>query len=683
MISVSRFCVGLLIGLCFPVLAAEPSFPPPPRLATTPAELAQNGKASDFTAIKAAALKTADGLLEKPITLPDGPGGWIFNYACPDDGTALQPLSLTEHKCPKCGKVYTDERFAEAYRCELHYGAERAALALGWAYAYSGDEKYVPEEKRILLKLAHDYPGYPQRHDRWRLVGPLAKLGGRRYVQSLDEGVGIISLAKGYDLTRNSKQWSAAEKTQVERDLFGLTAQTLLEANQDINNHQTWYNAGLMAIADVTADAALVDKVLTMKGGVYDQLDRSVTADGLWYEGTQAYHNYALSAMISIADTARRLGVPISDNRKFKSLFTGPLHATYPNGDFPVINDSDPINIHSMDTFFLWAWKTYQDPLFAQAYAEGKPGELEKLLGPDAKPATALSTQSENLSDAGLVVLRSGQGPNAVAVFMDYGPHGGGHGHYDKLNMMLFANGREWLLDPGRIGYSHKEYQTWAKETVAHNTVVLDGRSQQAATGQLTHMSPGLDNCEANAGEAYPDAKVDRFLRIAKNVLVDIVTVKAPPGTQVDLVAHAIVSTIRPVGDLGPGTPFVPGTANGYQHLINGLAWDVSDATTWEMVEDATKADGRKLRMWFANSKGEKIITATGIGYRADQPAPCIIRRRITQHGYEMFVTLYDISPQSDYIKSVRFEKNNFDLTTTIVINDQDRINPYWMQDPF
>ena len=63
-----------------------------------------------------------------------------------------------------------------------------------------------------------------------------------------------------------------------------------------------------------------------------------------------------------------------------------------------------------------------------------------------------------DLSDGGLVVLRQGIGAEAVAAFLDYGQHGGGHGHFDKMNFTLFAYGREWLLDPGRLTYIHKEY---------------------------------------------------------------------------------------------------------------------------------------------------------------------------------------------------------------------------------
>jgi len=136
---------------------AVPVFAAPPRLATTEAELARDKQSADFAGRRDAAVKAADALVQSPVALPDGYGSWIFYYACPDDGSRLKMNTLTDHECPKCKKHYRDERTVAAYRCEMHYALENAALALGWGHVYKGDEKYAREVKRILLKLADDY----------------------------------------------------------------------------------------------------------------------------------------------------------------------------------------------------------------------------------------------------------------------------------------------------------------------------------------------------------------------------------------------------------------------------------------------------------------------------------------------------------------------------------------------
>jgi len=761
-------------------VAAAPAivFPKPPRLATTEAELEADKKAPDFAERQAKAVKAADALVGLPIPMPDAYGSWIFYYACPDDGSPLDMITLTDHVCPKCKKHYHDARTVAAYRCVMHYALEHRALALGWAYAYTGDKKYIPEVKRILLKLADDYHSYPTRLDRWGhrsllialggarylrtahglfalLRGSLgddeggpkhesdepnylretaqslasvaneyylklpdwlygeaygwtfASLGGRRYVQSLDEAVGVIRLAKAYDLTRNSDEWSDDERRHVEQDFFRATADSLLLANQGINNHQTWYNAGLISIASVLGDAALVEKVLHMHGGYYYQLQHSLGDDGLWYEGSMAYQGYALQAMLEIVDACRRLGLPVHDHPRFKALLTSPLKMTYPDGTFACINDSDPGGFQIFKWSYEWAWKVYHDPVFAQAVAWGDDKKLAELLGPDAKPATPLETRSIDCPDGGVAILRAGQGDDSVCMFLHYGIHGGdagGHGHYDKLGITLYANKREWLVDIGRIGYTFKEYLSWAKRTVAHNTVTLGGVDQWANTGKLLWLtsSDKYSACAAQSTRSYRGATLRRYLLVTPKMVVDVFDVAAETPTQIDWLAHAIVPEIKPFPVVKPVMEPIPpsaakpaetkpveakpaepkpietkpaetkpadakpaetkppepteqpkvfrlGSDAGYQHLLEGHSWPVAGASCWDFMGD--KPESPWLRVWLAAAAGEEIYTATGIGHNVDEKAPCLLRRR---HGQQTrFVTVYDLSGKGDYVTKV------------------------------
>ena len=636
-----------------PAAALTPVFPPSPRLAISAAELAELRAAPDFAQTRAAALKHADALLAKPSELPAGYGGWIFYYACPADGATLRANSAKEHQCPNCKKLFTDERVVTAYRGQLHHACERAAESLGWAYLHSGDDRYAAEVRRILVHLAKEYPSYPTRLDRWGMRGFLARWGGRRYVQSLDEAVGIIRFAKAYDLTRDARAWSAADRDLVERNLFGLTAETLLAFNQDTINHQTWYNAGLLAIASVRADAALVQKVLTMRGGYYDQLQRSLGDDGLWLEGTMAYHNYALQALLELVEAGRRLGLPLHEAPRLRAMLRAPLSAAYPNGVFPAINDSDPGDVRQFIPAWEWAWKTYRDPVFAQAAAWKNPAKLAALLGPGAREISPLPTHSENLPDTGLAILRAGTGTNASAVFLDHGPHGGGHGHPDKLNITLFANQREWLLDPGRLTYSVPEHKSWAKTTVAHNTVVIDSESQSPATGKLLYFqtATNFSACAAECDTAYTGVLLRRHLLLTTNFLADIFEVDSSRSRPIDWLAHVANVTLQSADPRADGTATAPGNDNGYQHLKEPRRWEITGGSRWDFLDDPKKPTAPRLRLWLADSAREEIFTATGIGYHLGQKAPCLLRRRHDKRA--RFVTLYDLSGRADAILNV------------------------------
>ncbi len=636
------------------VAAVDPApiFPPPPRLAISVDELAAAKAAPNFAAVRDAAARAADALINKPVPLPEGYGEWIFYYACPSDGTSLHALDLDDHQCPQCKKIYNDARTVAAHRCQMHARCENAAQTLAWAYAYTGDDKYAAGVQRILLKFADDYRTYPDRLDRWGHTGFFAPLGGRRYVQSLDEAVGAVRLTKAYDLTRLSNVWSDVQRKHVEEDFFRATAVSLLRFNQAINNHQTWYNAGLVCIASVLNDAAMVERVLTMTGGVKYQLEKSIGRDGLWYEGSMAYHNYALQPMVEIADATRRMGLSVYADPKLKLLITGPLHAAYPDGSFPVINDSDPGSVAMFDWAFEWAWKTYHEPFFAQAASRGNLQKLQVKLGPDAKVEWPLKLKSEVLSDGGLAILRQGEGPAAACVVMDFGPHGGGHGHYDKLNITLFATGREWLLDPGRLTYSHKEYKTWVKETAAHNTVSLGSRSQVETTGKLLWLKEGngWSACAAESDGAYPRAMLRRYLLLTDKMMVDVFEVNAGTPTQMDWFAHATAEGVAPVPTSAEtkylSQPAVPGNDAGYRHLTEGKKWGIVGDTAWDFT-----FGGKVLRLFLAGQEGEQFITVNGIGYTVNQKTPTLLRRRNT--AATQFVTVYDLGGKGDYVTGV------------------------------
>jgi oligo-alginate lyase len=176
------------------------------------------------------AVREADALLNNPVTIPKGWGNWVFYYACSEDASPLDALTEKEHQCPRCKKVYKNERVVAAYRTLLHDRANAAALQLGWAYAFTGDDRDAREIRRILLKYADDYPAYPARKDRWDRTGFFAQLGGRRYSQSLDEAVGIIRMAKAYDLMHSAQVWNDKDRQHVEKNFLRATADTLLYA---------------------------------------------------------------------------------------------------------------------------------------------------------------------------------------------------------------------------------------------------------------------------------------------------------------------------------------------------------------------------------------------------------------------------------------------------------------------
>ena len=87
----------------------------------------------------------------------------------------------------------------------------------------------------------------------------------------------------------------------------------------------------------------------------------------------------------------------------------------------------------------------------------------------------------------GISIIRSGEPEDELNLLVKYTAHGNSHGHYDKLSYSLYHRGEEVLQDYGLARFVNidqkngggylKENTSWAKQTIAHNTLVLDETS--------------------------------------------------------------------------------------------------------------------------------------------------------------------------------------------------------------
>ncbi len=591
--------------------AVAPAFAPSPRYESTAAELAAGKADPARQAERERVMTRAQELLKRGLVVPDKPGDWIFYYACPKDAARLTPKSPERHVCPTCSAEYTDARTCAAYRTLQYNDLERDMHDLALAYALSGDAEFATPVRDAFVKLAKARPTF-KRHDRWGRTGLLAVVGGRRYAQHLDEAVSAILLAKTYDLIAAWPGLTADDRTLIARDFLEATVREIAQYEYFVdssgkNNHLTWFNAAKAAVGLATGSAELVRDSLDGQFGLRFQLVHSVTADGLWYEGTLSYHFYALKAIMEQLDALKRAGIDLAGDARLKSLWTGPLQLAYPNGQVPALHDGDRASLANWGDSFAWGRGYFHD----------------ETLRPDAGTG---ALQSTALRDAGLAVLRRGSGDAAVCAIMDFGQHGGHHGHPDKLNLMLYGLGRELMPDPGRLSYSVPEYETWTRTTVAHNTVVINGANQAPDDGQLLFfdVTPEATACLARSTGAYPGVELRRFLLLTDTFLVDALEVVSTKPVTADWLAHVIGTP-----DADAGATALPdgalGKTNGYQHLrdLRQLASGVDSR-----VLAFLQPDKRALQIVFADDVASHLFSGTGIGYALTERVPFLLRRR-------------------------------------------------------
>src|SRR5262249_33536788 len=97
-------------------------------------------------------------------------------------------------------------------------------------------------------------------------------------------------------------------------------------------------------------------------------------------------------------------------------------------------------------------------------------------------PAERPSELSRAFKDAGYFIQRSGWDSDNTQLTFDCGGMGlgsGGHAHADALSLTAFVGGHELLIDAGTSIYNcSPEWRRFFRSTAAHNTVVVDQKSQ-------------------------------------------------------------------------------------------------------------------------------------------------------------------------------------------------------------
>jgi len=510
-------------------------------------------------------LNSAASWLSADITVPDEGGGWTHEYVCPNHGATLiyDPDEPLQHLCPVGGEIWTGDPYDAAWRSYRHNSLGSALERLGLAFLLEEDpglqEAYALRARAILLDYAGKYPDYPI-HDRF---GGTLPTGARTFAQTLDESVWLLNIVAGYDSIYDSGVLTQEDKMLIEADLLCASVNTILRYDAGKSNWQAWHNAAVGSVGFLLEDAWLIQHAVEGLHGFQFHMDESVQEDGIWYEGALSYHYYTLSAYLQLSEAAERSGIRLYDDPSYRIMFDGPVDTLMPNLEFPRINDvsSTKDTIRSRANAYEVAntrWNQDRENwLLNRIYTTGtnRSSQEALLYGSDVDETVSYNLSSVNLTASGLGILRAGSEPDTLYTLMDYGPHGGGHGHYDKLGIILFK-GRELLPDMGTVKYALPEHEGWFTKTLSHNTLMM-GEKSQGTGGESTRLidffgAPQADlqvmQATVNEWVFSLDGSATRTLLLVRDdYLLDVVTVTGGEGPY-DLVYHVNADAIQTSG---------------------------------------------------------------------------------------------------------------------------------------
>lgn len=498
------------------------------------------------------------------------------------------------------------------YSHEQHKRNGVAIREAGIVYQLTGADRYAEHARSLFLDYAELYPGLGE-HPMRKEQAP-----GRLFWQSLNEAVWLVHAIQGYDAIVETL--SGAEKSVIEGRLLRPMAEFLsVESPQTfdrIHNHGTWAVAAVGMTGYVLGDRSYVERSLYgLEGdgsaGFIRQLDLLLSPDGYYAEGPY-YQRYALMPLVvfarSIHNNAPELKIFEYRDALLPKAIYACIELSYGGLFFPI---NDAIREKGLDTVELRhgvaiAYALTGDPrLLSVALRQGTyvlTGDgFKAALAVDRGEAQPYEHQSVLLRDGpsgkrgALAVLRNGAGPGHQALVFKATAQGMDHGHFDKLHWIFYDNGREIVADYGAARFLNiepknggrylPENTTWAKQTVAHNTLVVDEQSHfgaRLAVAERFHpemlyfrSGGGVHVAAASMENAYEDVAFDRTLALFDGffaegpVVVDVLRVSSDGRRQYDLPVHFKGQLIKTSPPLRTMTEKLSplGSANGYQHL--------------------------------------------------------------------------------------------------------------------
>jgi len=589
----------------------------------------------------------ADAWLERTPEFPDRGSQWWHWYTCKECGARLQTRSATEHLCPDCGEVYSGWPYDDVVLDRQHNALAQAIRDLGLMYQFTGDDAYAEKAREILLGYAERYLNYPLHNTR----GEPKTGGGHVGPQTLDESTWLIPVAQGFDCVYEAL--SEADVEVIAEKLLLPAAQLIHDHQWGIHNICCWHASAYGLVGLTLGNEELAADAISGPKGFRAQIEQGVTDDGFWYESAWGYHFYTMSALQPLAVAARNVGIDLYTDR-YKSMYDAPLTFMGPGGALAAFNDSGTANPLGQGRLYEVAYARWGDPRFLLPIHHTGRGSLETLLhGVPDDNVPPFRLESTVLPDAGYVILRSGQTGDSGAeqhipenyVALDYGPHGGGHGHPDKLGFVLYGKGALLAEDPGSIAYGNPAHGGWFRQTISHNTIAVNGKSQKGCTGtlQFAAFAGNMSLCSARADEAYDGVRLRRSMALLGDRVIDIVLCEAEEDCTFDLGYHnrGAFETLVPLSPME-----APPEGDGYDWAKQWRAAEVPGP--WSAVWRQEGGPTVTFAQAAVDGKAQ-VLTAVGMGNPTSVKVPFVVSRRMgTRALYCTALEITDAEPVED-----------------------------------
>ena len=599
------------------------------------------------------------------------------------------PLTIPVPKDP--GGGYTHEQHKA--NATLIYNA-------GQIYKLSGEKKYAEFAGNAMLAYADVYPDWAL-HPAKKEQSP-----GRMFWQNLNESMWLLNVSQSYGAIKDTL--TQEQRDKIETDLLRNMADFLSvgapETFNKVHNHGTWATAAVGLTGYAIGDDNYVEQALlgldkSGDAGFLKQMDKLFSPDGYYNEGPY-YQRFALMPFVIFAQAVQKNNPERKifeqrDGILKKAIYTT-VQQNYGGLFFPI---NDAIKDKGIKTRELLhgvaiAYELTGDKgLLSIAKEQGKfvltPESRQlsnDLVAGKAEPfdyKTMRLGDGETGTEGALDIIRASNDPNDLVIVAKNTSQGLGHGHFDKLGILLYDAGQELLRDYGAArflnveakygGHYLAENNKFAKQTIAHNALVVDETSHFGGDVNIGNQNApdlgeffdggNLKVTSASIETAYEDVSMDRTMAMISDaafprpVVIDFLEAHSENSHQYDLPYYYNGQLIETNFDIEAVTALRKplGFKNGYEYLWNvgtGQAVNGKAQVTWLLntgFYTVTSSVPKETDVIFAE------IGASDPNFNLRRE-PAFIYRAKTSDGAS-FVSV--IEPHGEYNPTVEYTLNS------------------------
>ena len=531
---------------------------------------------------------------------------WGHQYFCNNDGGRLifDLNKPKEHVCSVCNKVYKGQPYDGVWTYMYRNEAIVEALKSATVYAYTKDEKYQLITMEIIGFYSDNYDKFVIHNKEGLEFEDYESMYwgcGKIMPQGLNESIIAIRIIQALELIQEDKLYNFINS--VKKNLLYPMIDLLTPQVNMIHNIRVWNIAAIGSIALYCNDFKIYDWCYNSEFGVKNQLNKGVTKDGFWFEGSIHYNFFLLEGIVTLMLLSEVHDHPfmLSEKKIINHMLERAYNYSFDNDILPNPNDGWPnLNLKTFSYIYHMAARVFDEenniknlvklienkesirttlPLSESIYSKNGIA-LERLLyntDYNYTKVKPIKKSNYNYKTSNFAMLRN----ENINLFVKYGLNGPSHAHPDILNIEVAYKDIMISRDISNAGYQSTLCNKWHRNTFCHNTVICGGENITSRSLGVANLSNNkikashkdmyeninytsqIDHTEKmkQHSDLYKDINYKRNIEIIKKGFIDKFLVESKSTITKDYIFHI-------------ESPFKIQNNNYYKEKVNNLGYE-------------------------------------------------------------------------------------------------------------